>query len=235
MIDPATGELAPLYGQASVACGNRREAVCPACSATYKRDARQLVRAGLGRRQGHPRDDHRRTRACSPPSPRRRSARSTPGGCAARPSCPAVPAATPKPAAARTAATSPARPATSRPTPGSASPCARDCYDYQAAVLFNAHAADLWRRFTTYLPRRLARRPGITQKTLRALAPHPVRQGRRVPGTRRRPLPRRHPPGRTRRGLPAPARRPTPPTCSATPSAWPPLPPLSSSSTRTRP
>ena len=43
------------------------------------------------------------------------------------------------------------------------------CYDYQAAVLFNAYAASLWRRFTTYLPRQLARRLGITQKDLRAL------------------------------------------------------------------
>ena len=33
MIDLGTGELAPLYGEVSVACGNRREAVCPACSA----------------------------------------------------------------------------------------------------------------------------------------------------------------------------------------------------------
>ena len=44
-----------------------------------------------------------------------------------------------------------------------------DCYDYESAVLFNAYAADLWRRFTTYLPRQLARRLGITQKRLRAL------------------------------------------------------------------
>ena len=36
MIDTATGELAPLYGQASVACGNRRETVCPACSASLQ-------------------------------------------------------------------------------------------------------------------------------------------------------------------------------------------------------
>jgi hypothetical protein len=35
--------------------------------------------------------------------------RCTPAGCAARPSCPADPAATPKPAAARMAGTSPAR------------------------------------------------------------------------------------------------------------------------------
>ena len=54
MIDLATGELAPLYGQASVACGNRRETVCPSCSATYKRDARQLVRAGLAGGKGIP-------------------------------------------------------------------------------------------------------------------------------------------------------------------------------------
>ena len=48
-------------------------------------------------------------------------------------------------------------------------PMCGDCYDYTAAVLFNAYAGDLWRRFTTYLPRHLARRLGITQKRLRAL------------------------------------------------------------------
>jgi hypothetical protein len=42
-----------------------------------------------------------------------------------------------------------------------------DCYDYQAAVMFNAWAGDLWRRFVTYLPRRLARLAGVTQKMLR--------------------------------------------------------------------
>ena len=41
-----------------------------------------------------------------------------------------------------------------------------DCYDYTAAVLFNAYAGDLWRRFITYLPRHLARLSGVTQKTL---------------------------------------------------------------------
>jgi len=43
-----------------------------------------------------------------------------------------------------------------------------DCYDYEAAVLFNAHAGALWRRFTTYLPRHLARLAGVTQKALRS-------------------------------------------------------------------
>jgi hypothetical protein len=41
-----------------------------------------------------------------------------------------------------------------------------DCYDYTAAVLFNAYAGDLWRRFITYLPRHLARLAGVTQKEL---------------------------------------------------------------------
>jgi hypothetical protein len=30
-----------------IACGNRREDICPACSATYKNDARQIIRSGL--------------------------------------------------------------------------------------------------------------------------------------------------------------------------------------------
>jgi hypothetical protein len=47
-------------------------------------------------------------------------------------------------------------------------PMCPDCYGYQAAVLFNAYAGDLWRRFVTYLPRRLARLAGVTQKMLRA-------------------------------------------------------------------
>ena len=42
------------------------------------------------------------------------------------------------------------------------------CYDYTAAVLFNAYAGDLWRRFITYLPRHLARLAGVTQKALHA-------------------------------------------------------------------
>ena len=48
-------------------------------------------------------------------------------------------------------------------------PLCFDCYDYEAAVLFNAYAGDLWRRFTTYLPRHLARLAGVTQKELRSV------------------------------------------------------------------
>ena len=36
-------------------------------------------------------------------------------------------------------------------------------------MLFNGHAGALWRRFTTYLPRHLARLAGVTQKALRSV------------------------------------------------------------------
>ena len=72
-----------------------------------------------------------------------------------------------------------------------------DCYDYTGHVLFNAYAPELWRRFTIYLPRQLARLTGITQKALRTQVTGPVRQSRRIPGPRHHPLPRHHPPRRS--------------------------------------
>ena len=172
-VDLATGELRPVYDTASqpdgvllTACGNRRETVCPACSAVYKRDARQLVRAGLSGGKGLPETitghpcvfatftapsfgpvhaRRMRGRTVLPCRPRRdASARRCPHGRDI--SCPK-------------------RHADDDPRLGR--PLCEDCYDYQGAVLFNACAGELWRRFTTYLPRQLARLAGLTQKTLR--------------------------------------------------------------------
>jgi len=125
-----------------------------------------------GRRQGHPGDRRHAPRASSRPPPHRRSVPSTPAASAARPSCPADPAATQTPVAAPTAATSPAHVAIAIHDPRLGQPLCSDCYDYTAAVLFaavlfNAHAADLWRRFTTYLPRYFARLTGLTLTAIR--------------------------------------------------------------------
>jgi hypothetical protein len=175
-VDLATGELRTMYATAwepdrvlPVACGNRREAVCPPCSAVYKRDARHLVRAGLLGGKGIPESvtvhpcvfatvtapsfgpvHSRRLRGKTvlPCRPRRDSKeRRCPHGRDI--SCPH-------------------RHADNDPRLGRA--LCPDCYDYIAAVLFNAHAARLWRRFTTYLPRHLARRSGLSVKQLRDLA-----------------------------------------------------------------
>jgi hypothetical protein len=173
-IDLATGETAPVYDTASepggvlhVACGNRREAACPACSAVYKRDARQLVRAGLVGGKGIPETvaahpcvfatltapsfgpvhaRRMRGKTVLPCRPRRdQKQRRCPHGRDI--SCPT-------------------RHAGDDPRLGR--PLCPDCYDYQAAVLFNLWAGDLWRRFTTYLPRHLARLAGVTGKQLRS-------------------------------------------------------------------
>ena len=173
-IDLVTGESAPVYdtsgepgGVLHVACGNRRESVCPSCSATYKRDARQLVRAGLVGGKGVPESvtvhpcvfltltapsfgpvhaRRMRGKTVLPCRPRRdASQRRCPHGHDV--SCPV-------------------RHGEDDPRLGR--PMCPGCYDYEAAVLFNLHAADLWRRFTTYLPRHLARLAGVTGKAMRA-------------------------------------------------------------------
>ena len=173
-IDLTTGERAPVYDTASelggvlhIACGNRRETVCPACSQVYKRDARQLVKAGLSGGKGipetiasHPCVFATFTAPSFGPVHARRMRGKTVLPCRPRRDtrvrrCPH----------GRDISCS-KRHSDDDPRLGRAL-CA-DCYDYQAAVLFNAHAGELWRRFVTYLPRHLARLAGITQKQLRA-------------------------------------------------------------------
>jgi hypothetical protein len=167
MLDLGTGELAPMYETVPVACGNRREAVCPSCSAVYKRDARQVVKAGLAGDKGipetiaaHPCVFATLTAPSFGPVHARRMRGNTVLPCRPR-----------RDAKARRCPhgrdiSCPARHAEDDPRLGR--PMCADCYDYTSAVLFNAWAGDLWRRFTTYLPRHLARRLGMTQKRLRA-------------------------------------------------------------------
>jgi hypothetical protein len=174
-IDLATGEQRTMYETAAepdgvllMPCGNRRESVCPPCSQVYKQDARQLVRAGLtGGKDipetvaGHPcvfatftapsfgpvHSRRVRGKTVLPCRPRRdHKERRCPHGRDI--SCPRR---------------------HHQDDPRLGRPLCADCYDYEAAVLFNAYAGKLWRRFTTYLPRHLARRAGLTQRQLRSL------------------------------------------------------------------
>jgi hypothetical protein len=158
-VDLLTGESVPVFdscdepgGVIYVPCGNRRDSACPSCSATYKRDARMVVRSGLSGGKGVPESvaaHSRRERngQALPCRPRRdASKRACPHG--------------------RDVSCS-ARHAEGDPRLGRA--MCGDCYDYRAAVLFNAAAGDLWRRFTTYLSRHLARLGGVTQGDFRDL------------------------------------------------------------------
>jgi hypothetical protein len=169
-IDGATGELLHRYttvhepgGVLPIACKTRRASRCPPCADVYRDDTYQLIRAGLSGGKGIP--DTVATHPCvfttlTAPSfgpvhaqrekdgrvlqcrPRRRG-----GACphGYRLSC-----------SDRHA----------RDDPRLGEPLCADCYDYTGAVLFNACAPELWRRFTITLRRSLARQAGLTSKAL---------------------------------------------------------------------
>jgi hypothetical protein len=171
-IDGATGELLHRYttvhepgGVLPVACKTRRASRCPPCAEVYSADTYQLIRAGLTGGKGipdtvatHPcvfttltapsfgpvhlhREKDGRLLRCRP----RRRIEACPHG--RRMSCPDR---------------------HSRDNDRLGEPLCPDCYDYTSSVLFNACAPELWRRFTITLRRTIARRAGMTNKTLAA-------------------------------------------------------------------
>jgi hypothetical protein len=172
-VDLLTGEAVPVFDSADqpggviyVPCGNRRESACPACSATYKRDARFVVRSGLSGGKGVPESvaDHpfvfaTLTAPGFGPVHARRERNGTVLPCRPR-----------RNADHRVCEhgrdiSCAARHAADDPRLGRA--MCGDCYNYRAAVLFNATAGKLWRTFTTYLRRDLARLGGLTEKEFR--------------------------------------------------------------------
>jgi hypothetical protein len=171
-IDGATGELIHRYttadepgGVLPIACKTRRASRCPPCAEVYRADTYQLIRAGLTGGKGIPatvasnpcvfttltapsfgpvhtqREKNGRLLACRP----RRRDKTCPHG--RRMSCAE-------------------KHSTDDPRLGE--PLCPDCYDYTGAVLFNACAPDLWRRFTITLRRTLARLAGLTNRALAA-------------------------------------------------------------------
>jgi hypothetical protein len=168
--DLATGELRSRYSTAAEpegvllkACGNRRAAACPSCSATYKGDAWQLVAAGVRGGKGVPETVvqhpmvfvtftapsfgavHTATDPNYPPAacrPRRAGEMCRHGRWA---SCWQTHA---------------------DDDPLLGDPICAACFDYEGAVIWNARAPELWRRTTIYIRRALARIAGVTQTRL---------------------------------------------------------------------
>lgn len=140
---------APVYhaeGDVFVACGNRRESVCPTCSDRYAADAFHLIRAGLaGGSKGVPESVTSKPRAFitltapsfGPVHNARKSKRGRPMPCTG---CGEFHHAS---------------------DPRIGSPVDPDSYDYVASVLWQAHAGQLWSRFVQRLRRELARAAGI--------------------------------------------------------------------------
>ncbi|MFF4587875.1 replication initiator [Streptomyces sp. NPDC001388] len=133
-------------GHLLVRCNNRRATRCPACAETYRRDTYHLITAGL------------------------RGGKGTPGEVAQHPRVFATFTAPGfGPVHNRRTDGRPCRCATHHDQEDAAlgTPLDPDTYDYEAAVLWNAHAGALWRRFSIYLRREIAKRAGLTQRTFR--------------------------------------------------------------------
>ncbi|MFB7637046.1 replication initiator protein RepSA, partial [Streptomyces sp. NPDC056149] len=153
--DAKTGQVLHSYstdgepgGRLRVACGNRRASRCPSCAWTYAGDTYHLIRAGLTgdptkgtphRVREHPRVFATLTAPSFGPVHNRPGNR-------------------------------PCRCGTHHPDndPALGTPLDLAAYDYAGAVLWNNHASDLWRYFTIYLRREIARRAGLTQKEAHA-------------------------------------------------------------------
>lgn len=173
-IDTTTGEVIDEYttdneptGYLLTACGNRRASRCPACADVYRRDAYHLIFAGLAGGKGipdtisdHPRvfatltapsfgpvhtsrEQGGRPRLCRPRRNSGTCQHGRPVGCTAR---------------------------HERGDPQLGTPLCPDCYDYMAAVLWNAHAGQLWKRFRTYTERALAAQARLRRAALRRQA-----------------------------------------------------------------
>jgi hypothetical protein len=161
-IDPDTGEiLSALNTRDSpdkviyLPCGDRRASVCPPCAETYRADTYQLIRAGLAGGKGMP--ESVAIHPCvfatftAPSFGPVHTRAETPGG--------------------RVARCRPRRKASFCPHGRRIScgqrhkaddsclgrPLCPDCYDYNAAVVWNAHAPELWRRTIIGIRRALAK------------------------------------------------------------------------------
>ncbi|MEU9605076.1 replication initiator [Streptomyces sp. NPDC048057] len=155
-LDTATGEIGPLLhrldstrlpaGSLLVRCNNRRTTRCTACAEVYRRDTFHLITSGLRGGKGTPDTVTAHPRVFATfTAPGFGPVHNRPSN---RPTCRCGTAHTPD-------------------DPALGTPLRPDAYDYEAAVLWNAHAGALWRRFTIHLRREVAKLAGLTQRELR--------------------------------------------------------------------
>ncbi|MFJ3245514.1 replication initiator [Streptomyces sp. NPDC086782] len=140
-------------GHLLIRCNNRRTTRCAACAEVYRRDTFHLITSGLRGGKGipervaaHPRVFATFTAPSFGPVHNRPTG---PAGSVRRCRCGVL---------------------HEQDDPALGTPLDPDTYDYEAAVLWNAHAGPLWRRFSIYLRREVAKRAGLTQRAFREYA-----------------------------------------------------------------
>ncbi|MFF4989922.1 replication initiator [Streptosporangium saharense] len=171
-LDAATGEVLDAYRTADeptgfllTACGNRRASRCPACSAVYRDDTYHLIISGLQGGKGVPEEVNAHPRAFvtltapsfGPVHAHRLGKDGKTLPCRPRRNAPVCPHGRPEGCGARH----------EQDDSRVGQALCESCYDYRGAVLWNAHAGELWRRFTQALPVVLARLLGVRRTYLR--------------------------------------------------------------------
>ncbi len=170
LMDVATGEVRRSWsseelpdGTVLVACGNRRASRCGPCSRLYQGDAYQLVHAGLTGGKDVPSAVAAHTTlfvtltapSFGPVHTTRLDRHGRHDHChRARGLCPHG-----RPRACQV-----------RHEPGDwllGQPLCAECFDYEAAVLWNAHCSELWRRTRIGIYRQLARLCGISERQVK--------------------------------------------------------------------
>jgi hypothetical protein len=173
-IDTQTGELIESYktadeptGYLLAACGNRRSSRCPACAQVYRDDTYHLIIAGMQGGKGvpeevsaHPRAFVTLTAPSFGPVHSHRTKADRPQMCRPRRDNPLCPHGQPLQC----------RRVHDQHDQAVGQPICPNCYDYPGAVLWNAHAPELWRRFTLALPKALASLAGISRTAFRRQA-----------------------------------------------------------------
>ncbi len=149
VVDGSGAVVSTLSGNVFVPCKNRRAAVCESCSAHYAHDTFHLIRAGMSGGKGVPETvtGHMRVLATlTAPSFGKVHSRPVRNGHVRRCSCGEL---------------------HSQYDDALGTPVDPETYDYAGSVLWQAHAGELWRRFTIAVGRKLARALGIRAAELR--------------------------------------------------------------------
>ena len=165
MVNLATGEVGERILR--VACKDRRHVVCPSCSYLYKADAWILVSSGLVGGKGTPDlvGTHPRLFVTlTAPSFGSVHTIGKRGGCVARSRTESQLASCPH-----------GQPTFCRLHHGEKDallgrPLCAECFDYEGAVLWNAHASRLWNNTIQVIRRSLAEAGGVTQSSLKHVA-----------------------------------------------------------------
>ena len=167
MVNLSTGEV----GQSSlrISCKDRRHVVCPSCSYLYRTDAWILVSTGLVGGKGTPEavgTHHRLFITVTAPSFGAVHTIRARGNCVGRSNLSS-------PRQRDTCNHGRARDCFQRHEEGSAElgrPLCDQCFDYEGAVLWNAHASKLWNNTIQSIRRLLATAGGLNQRNLKSVA-----------------------------------------------------------------